>query len=58
MQKVKWNEIYLALKRETRPIYGSNEYTINVLNNLNINTILVQHIGCTKALTSFEFLGK
>ena len=48
---VKWQTLFNLIASVTQPLYGSDEYTILRLNNLNIKTLVVQPISCS----NFQF---
>ena len=55
---VKWKTIFDQIATVSRAIYGSDENTINRLNSIGINTLVVEHISCSAStkldLTSFN----
>jgi len=52
---IKWNDLFSKLNTINRPITGSSENTINMLNQKNISTLAVMHIGCSKSNMQFIF---
>ena len=52
---IKWKDLFSKLNSINRPITGSNENTINMLNQKNISTLAVMHMGCSKSNMQFVF---
>ena len=53
LNPVKWSSIFNYMSQVSQKIYGSDENTLNSLNSLKINTLLVEEIACSG--TKFEF---
>ena len=53
LNPVKWSSIFNYMSQVSQKIYGSDENTLNRLNSLKINTLIVEEIACSG--TKFEF---